>query len=244
MIEAFIPAAGLGTRLKPLTDHRPKALVEVEGQSLLEIAIHKMKVLQASRIVVNVHHFADMMIDYIKQHDWGVEVLISDERNQLLDTGGGIKHAEPLFSGNNSILIHNVDVLDTIDYTSFIDHHNRSNALATLAVSERSTSRYLLANSDEELKGWMNTKTGDVLPKDIDTARYRHMAFSGIALIEPSIFQLLPQADTPYPIVPEYLRIAEHEVVNCFEHNADDWLDVGKPESIILAAQMLHRNNE
>lgn len=244
MIEAFIPAAGLGTRLKPLTDHKPKALVEVDGKTLLEIAIEKMKRLHAQRIVVNVHHFADLMTKYIQERDWGVEVLISDESQQLLDTGGGLKHAEPLFSGEHNILIHNVDVLDSIDYDCLFDFHNRNNALATLAVSNRRTSRLLLVDSEDRLKGWTNTHTGETLPAQTDPSRFQHLAFSGIALINPLLLKMLPKATSPYPIIPEYLRLSNRETITCFEHDANEWLDVGKPETITHASEMLRRTRQ
>lgn len=234
-MQAFIPAAGLGTRLKPLTDHRPKALVEVQGKTLLEIAITNLIRQGATRIVINIHHFADMMCDYISSHSWDAEVLISDERDQLLDTGGGLKKAEHLFLKNEPIIIHNVDVLSHLDLASIISEHNDSMSIATLCVSKRETSRYLLFDKDKELKGWTNTKTGELLWVDNPIQNTNNLAFSGISIIEPSILEMLPDPDKPYPIIPCYLRIAKNHRINAFIHQKEDWIDVGKPETITQA---------
>ena len=234
-MQAFIPAAGLGTRLKPLTDHRPKALVEVQGKTLLEIAITNLIRQGATRIVINIHHFADMMRDYISSHSWDAEVLISDERDQLLDTGGGLKKAEHLFLKNEPIIIHNVDVLSHLDLASIIAEHNDSMSIATLCVSKRETSRYLLFDEDKELKGWTNTKTGELLWVDNPIQNTNNLAFSGISIIEPSILEMLPEPDKPYPIIPCYLRIAKDHRINAFIHQKEDWIDVGKPETITQA---------
>lgn len=234
-MQAFIPAAGLGTRLKPLTDHRPKALVEVQGKTLLEIAITNLIRQGATRIVINIHHFADMMCDYISSHSWDAEVLISDERDQLLDTGGGLKKAEHLFLKNEPIIIHNVDVLSHLDLASIISEHNDSMSIATLCVSKRETSRYLLFDKDKELKGWTNTKTGELLWVDNPIQNTNNLAFSGISIIEPSILEMLPEPDKPYPIIPCYLRIAKNHRINAFIHQKEDWIDVGKPETITQA---------
>lgn len=234
-MQAFIPAAGLGTRLKPLTDHRPKALVEVQGKTLLEIAITNLIRQGATRIVINIHHFADMMCDYISSLSWDAEVLISDERDQLLDTGGGLKKAEHLFLKNEPIIIHNVDVLSHLDLASIISEHNDSMSIATLCVSKRETSRYLLFDKDKELKGWTNTKTGELLWVDNPIQNTNNLAFSGISIIEPSILEMLPEPDKPYPIIPCYLRIAKDHRINAFIHQKEDWIDVGKPETITQA---------
>ncbi len=242
-MEAFIPAAGLGTRLRPLTDHKPKALVEVGGETLLEIAIRKVTELGATRVVVNVHHFADLVIDFIQKKRWETEVLVSDEYDLLLDTGGGLKKAGSLFSGNKPIMVHNVDVISNINYTDLLDVHSNNNHLVTLAVSHRNTSRYLLMNSQHELKGWTNTKTGESLPEGIDMNNLIPRAFSGISIIDPRLFDLLPPATNPYPIIPEYLRLLSSHTIGCYEHLASLWLDVGKPETLDLASQMI-RNGQ
>ena len=150
-MQAFIPAAGLGTRLLTLTEHRPKALVEVGGVPLLKIAIDNLVRQGVTRIVVNVHHFADMLIDYLQSYDWGTEVLVSNEKDKLLDTGGGLKKAAPLFNRDEPILIHNVDILSRINFRDLVELHQQDGNFVTLAVSVRDTSRFLLF-ADNELQ--------------------------------------------------------------------------------------------
>ena len=235
-MEVFLLAAGLGTRLRPLTNNRPKALVEVNGHSLLELNINNLISQGATRIVINIHHFGEQIIDFINNRKWDTEIIISDERNLLLDTGGGLKHAMDLFSKKNPILIHNVDILSYIDLKDLMLQHSHSKSIATLAVSNRTTSRYLLFNNQNQLIGWHNAKTGEYRWSNQPTNTYISHAFSGIAVIEPELLQLLPE-EKPYPIIPEYLKIAKNHIINCIEHNPADWLDVGKPETLKQAEQ-------
>lgn len=232
-MQAFIPAAGLGTRLRPLTDHRPKALVEISGTPLLKITIDNLIRHNITRIVVNIHHYSATMYDYLTNHRWDAEILISDESDLLLDTGGGLKKAEKLFTPNTPIIIHNVDVLSTINLTDMLQAHSVQDSIATLAVSQRPSSRYLLFNNSGCLSGWINTKTGDCLGVDSkDIPQYTPLAFSGIAIIEPKLLSLLPPANKPYPIIPAYLNISKYHRINMFQHNPNDWLDVGTPERL------------
>lgn len=242
-MQAFIPSAGLGTRLRPLTDDRPKALVEVEGKTLLEINIRRVVDAGARRVVVNVHHFADKVIDFLQSKDWGVEVLVSDERNLLLDTGGGLKKAESLFIPDEPILIHNVDVLTRIDLAMLEAIHTEGDDLATLCVSHRATSRYLLFSPEQGLVGWKNTKTGEILWAEDQAVDNVPLAFSGIAMVEPEFVAQLPAPQEPYPIVPQYLRVAKEWSIGGFLHDAADWMDVGKPETLPLAAEFLAGQN-
>lgn len=240
-------AAGLGTRLRPLTNDRPKALAEVDGRTLLEINIAKITALGATRVVVNVHHFADKMVKFITERHWETEVCISDERDMLLDTGGALKKASGLFSQSQPILVHNVDVLAQLDWAAFIAKHMESDAIATLAVAKRNTSRLLLTDDEGALKGWRNTSTGERLLVDGEIAakdQFKELAFSGIAIVEPRLLDLLPEASHPYPIIPEYLRLAKNHRINTFEHNPGDWMDVGKPETLALAAQFLRNSSQ
>lgn len=234
-MQAFILAAGLGTRLKPMTDHIPKALVEVQGQPLLKIAIDNLIRQGVTRIVVNVHHFADMVCQYLQQQHWDVPVIISDERELLLDTGGGLKKAEPLFSANEPILIHNVDILSHLIIPDLQRKHIDSMALATLVVGRRETSRYLLFDAQGQLTGWENKQTGETRWAQLPTEHFQELAFDGIALIDPQLLQLLPPPATPYSIIPTYLEIARSHRINYFELNSKDWLDVGKPQTLSQA---------
>jgi NDP-sugar pyrophosphorylase family protein len=231
-MQAFILAAGLGTRLQPLTDQRPKALVEIGGMPLLQIAINNLVQQGVRRIVINVHHFADMVCDFIATHKWPVEIVISDERESLLDTGGGLKNAETLFAPHESIIVHNVDILSHLDFHELTEHHRKAGNLATLAVCQRSTSRYLLFNPNGQLSGWTNRKTGETLWTNGPLEGCEALAFSGISVIEPSMLGLLPPADHPYPIIPQYLEIAKHHRISYFMHSADSWIDVGTPEKL------------
>lgn len=236
-MQAFIPAAGLGTRLKPLTENRPKALVEVNGVPLIKIAIDNLAQQGATRIVVNVHHFADLLCNYLTQQHWDVEVLVSDERNQLLDTGGGIKKAASLFSPSEPIVIHNVDILSYINIMELVTQHTNSMNLATLAISRRETSRQLLFTPLGQLTGWVNHSSGETLWVNSPTDTYDELAFSGIAVVQPQLLDMLPPADHPYPIIPCYLSIAKNHRINAFVHDSSDWIDVGKPETLKQAQQ-------
>lgn len=236
-MEAFILAAGLGTRLRPLTNSRPKALIEIEGKTLLEINLEKLIQNGASRIVINVHHFASMIEDYIQSRRWGTEILISRESDVLLDTGGGLKHAESLFTGTSPIIIHNVDILSDINIKQLIATHCQSSSIATLCVSRRDTSRKLLFDKNQQLIGWHNQASGEFKWSN-GPAAYTSLAFSGVACISPQLLPLLPKATEPYPIIPEYLSIAQSHEVKAFEHSPETWLDVGKPDSLSLARQL------
>ena len=235
IMQAFIPAAGLGSRLKPLTDHRPKALVEVRGIPLIKIAIDNLANLGVRKIVVNVHHFADLLTQYLHENHWDAEVLISDERSQLLDTGGGLKKAAQFFNPDEPIIIHNVDVLTHFNLLNLIKQHTSSMNLATLAVSHRDTSRALLFDKQQQLVGWHDAKTNESLWVDHSVDDYTSLAFSGIALLKPHLLDLLPPANHPFPIIPAYLQIAKSHRISYFLHNTEDWLDVGKPETLQLA---------
>lgn len=231
-MQAFIPAAGLGTRLLPLTEHRPKALVEVGGVPLLKIAIDNLVRQGVTRIVVNVHHFADMVIDYLQIHDLGTEVLVSNEKDKLLDTGGGLKKAAPLFKRDEPILIHNVDILSRINFRDLVELHQQEGNFVTLAVSVRDTSRFLLFADNGLLVGWNNRSTGETKWVDELVAKNRALAFSGIAVLEPGVLDVLPPCEIPYPIVPAYLNIAKEHRISYFIHSSSDWMDVGTPQSL------------
>ncbi len=235
-------AAGLGSRLRPLTLERPKALVEVGNRTLLQINIEQLAHAGAQRIVVNTHHFAEMMADYIASHPWPCEVVISKESDQLLDTGGGLKHAASLFSLSHPIVIYNVDILSTISIEQMLHEHQQTQALVTLAVSNRTTSRYLLFDDTQSLVGWRNTAQQQELWVNDTVSSCHPFAFSGISIIDPQLLALLPDADKPYPIIPEYLKIARNHRIRCHIHHSNQWLDVGKPETLPLAETFLSNN--
>ena len=241
-MEAMIFAAGLGTRLQPLTNNKPKALVEVAGKPLLEHCIEKLIQSHCTKIVVNIHHFGEQIIDFLGSKKFDVEIIISDERNLLLDTGGGLKNAAKAFSGKKPVLVHNVDVFSNIDLQQLYNIHQHGNALATLAVASRNTSRYLLFDKKDNLVGWKNQKTGETLWAN-PTAEHSAvpLAFSGIHVVSPEIFELLPDID-PYPIVPQYVHLATNHTIKAFEHTAEQWIDVGKPDTITLAQEFIEKH--
>lgn len=220
-MEGFILAAGLGTRLRPLTDDRPKALVEINGITLLERTIHRLEDAGINHIVVNVHHFADKVIDFISSHSWQARIDISDERDLLLDTGGGLKHAAPLFSGTDNVLVHNVDILSNINLCDVEHRHKSDGNLVTLCVSQRPTKRLLAFNSNGLLLGRAS----------------EGLAFSGISMVSPALLPLLPEANHPYPIIDEYIKLSPSHRIAAYLHPADGWLDVGKPETLEKARQ-------
>lgn len=226
-MEGMILAAGLGTRLRPLTDSRPKALVEVCGRTLLELCIGRMAEAGIRRVVVNVHHFGDMMIDYIGSRRWPCEVAVSDERPLLLDTGGALRHAAPLFSGREDVLVHNVDILSEVDFHDLEACHRSAGNLATLCVSRRTTRRMLRFSAEGQLERRAEGCEADE----------RTLAFSGITLVSPELFGLLPEVDHPYPIIDEYLRlVGQGYRIGSYRHPAEHWLDVGKPETLEKAS--------
>ena len=234
-MKALIFAAGLGTRLRPLTNDRPKALVEINGKTLLQITIEKLTHFGFNDIMVNVHHFADLMLETIEQHDgFGANITISDERNELLETGGGLKKAVWFFEDNQPFLVHNVDVVHDLDLKHLYDYHLNNNALATLAIRKRSTSRYLLFNNNNELRGWQNIKTGEVKIARRTEGQLWSFGFSGIHVISPEIFPLLTESGK-FSIINPYLRLAKTRLIQGYNHSDSTWIDVGKHESLAEA---------
>ncbi|WP_321375445.1 nucleotidyltransferase family protein [uncultured Draconibacterium sp.] len=231
-MQAMIFAAGLGTRLKDETADKPKALVEVGGKPLLQRAIEKLSAEGVTRIVVNVHHFAPQVVDFIKSKNWDVPVLISDESDKLLETGGGLKFAAHLFSPDEPILIYNVDILSDINLQDVFVQHTKSNAIATLVVRQRETQRYFKFDSEHNLVGWINKKTGESKisrPENFQEAT--EMAFSGIHIVEPEIFDFMPDEDR-FSIVQVYLELAKTKNIKGYFDNSELWMDVGKPAQL------------
>lgn len=236
-MKAMIFAAGLGTRLKEETSLKPKALVEVGGKTLLFHAIEKLKKSGITEIVVNVHHFADQVIQYVNSSDFGIRIHISDERDLLLDTGGGLKKAAPFFEGTEPILIYNVDILSNIDLSLVNKQHLETGALATLTVRKRETQRYLKF-SNKQLTGWINKKTGETkisLPEVFENSE--EMAFSGIHMVQPEIIKMMPETES-FSIIDLYLELAKTQKIMAFYDDSDLWIDVGKPEELELARKI------
>lgn len=225
---AMIFAAGLGTRLYPLTANKPKALVEYGGRPLLDYVMRKIMAVGISHIVVNVHHFPDEIIQYIESQHYDADIEISDERELLRDTGGGLKYAAPLFENSEHILLHNVDILSDIDLRQLMDFHIQQKALATLAVRDRSTSRYLMFDNDMNLCGWRNQKTNEEKTSRI-AQKTTPLAFSGIHIVKREILDLIPSAEKQ-SITPIYVELARTHILKGFLHNEGSWKDMGKIE--------------
>lgn len=237
-MKAMIFAAGLGTRLKPYTLDRPKALVAINGTTMLELCIRRLLFFGFRDIVVNVHHYADQVISFLeKNQNFGANILISDETELLLDTGGGLKKAASLLTGTDPILLHNVDILSTLDLAALYRAQLHSNALATLAVRHRKTSRYLLFDADKQLSGWKNVNTGDTISVRTSTLT-DEFAFSGIQVVDPKIFDHFPSGEV-FSVIDLYLGIAGKYPIKAFVHDNTRWLDAGKPEKLQEAAELL-----
>ncbi|HEV7550225.1 MAG TPA: nucleotidyltransferase family protein [Candidatus Angelobacter sp.] len=246
-MKAMVLAAGLGTRLRPLTHDRPKALVEVGGRSLLEITLTRLRDFGINDVIINVHHYADMVVEYVRAAgNFGMHIEFSRE-DILLDTGGGLKKAAWFLGGDSSanqdepFILHNVDVISSIDLHRMFQQHKESAALATLAVQQRPTSRYLLFDEHAQLCGRRfvkQEKTEIALP-----AQQRfELAFTGIHVISPRIFPLLTE-DGVFSIVPAYLRLAaEGEKIAAFRADEYYWRDLGKPDNIRQVEQDIRAN--
>ena len=254
MMQAMIFAAGLGTRLKPLTDRIPKALVRVGGEPLLKRVIFQLKDAGFTRIVVNVHHFSNQIIDYLRDNDnFGMDIRISDESDKLLETGGGIKKAWSLFDQKEPVLIHNVDILSNVDLKKFYqmeasdfdlasdEKPDETPLAARLLVSERKTKRYLLFDDTMRLVGWTNIETGEVKSpyKDLDPKKYKMYAFSGIHMVAPSLFPLMEEESDKFPIMDFYLRHCDKVRIEGYVKNDLKLMDVGKQETLKEAEQFL-----
>ncbi len=226
----MILAAGLGTRLRPITDTIPKALVEINGKTLLEHSIDHLKLFGVKEIIVNVHHFPDQIISFLKKKkNFGLAIEVSDERDQLLDTGGGFKKASPFFEGGEPFVIRNVDVLSNMDLGAMLSFHKKHKPVATLAVRNRETSRYMLFNERWELIGWTNVSTGE---KKLSRKEYKRMyplAFSGIQVLDPSIIPLITE-EGRFSLIAMYLRLCRENRICAYTDNDSFWFDAGKRE--------------
>ena len=251
-MNAMIFAAGLGTRLKPYTDDRPKAMVEVAGRPMIAHQMEKLRQAGFRRVVINVHHFAEQIIDYVNAHGgFGLDVAFSDERGQLLDTGGGIRKALPLFDSDRPILIHNVDIFSNADLAALYQTHIDNDNEASLLVSQRDTSRYLIFDDKDHLIAWKSMKTGEVRTAydgqqqtladlNEDDKGYRLRAFSGIHVISPTLFPLLQASEEVFSIINFYWQHSANHRIRCVEATQDfRWVDAGKPETLSQAAEVI-----
>ncbi len=238
-MKAMIFAAGLGTRLRPLTNDRPKALVEVGGKTLLQRSIEHLVQHGVDEITINIHHFGEKIIEYLAEHNnFGLNIHISDERDLLLDTGGGLLKARPFLDGNEPFIIQNADILTDLNLHEMYRYHMEHQALATLLVKERVTQRYLLFNDQNSLNGWINKSTGETKPAGVDYKQgvYQELAFGGVHVISPLIFDLLEKfahGQSKFSIIPFYIdQCTRHNIQGFQPQESYKWLDVGKPETL------------
>ena len=239
----MIFAAGLGTRLKPLTDHMPKALVPVAGRPMLEHVILKLKAAGFNELVINIHHFGEQILDFLRANqNFGLTIHISDERDCLLDTGGGIRKAEPFFRGNEPFLVHNVDILSDTDLKALYEYHRQSGNDATLLASRRKTIRYLLFDDEKRLCGWINKDTLQTKPEGFAYNPEHHCeyAFSGIHVISPSLFHYMDERWTgKFSIMDFYLQTCHEARIGGRLTDTLRLIDIGKPETLTQAEEFL-----
>jgi NDP-sugar pyrophosphorylase family protein len=238
-MKAFILAAGLGTRLKPLTDEIPKALIPVNGVPLLEHSIKYLATQGITEFVVNVHYFADKVEDFLRNNNnFGCNIAISDERNLLLETGGGLRRAAKFLNGSEPFVMYNVDVLTSLDVRKMYAQHTKSGALATLAVSRRSSSRYFLFDKAKRLCGWRNVKTGEEKRPVQAEESLIPLAFGGVHVISPKIFKHVDSFGEKFSIVDVYLALAAEYRIEGYDIQSERWIDVGKLDTLEEANKM------
>ncbi len=272
-MKALIFAAGLGTRLQPYTQSIPKALVAVNGKPLLEHLLLKLKASGFTQVVINVHHFADKIISFLDENsNFGLDIYISDERSLLLETGGGIKHAEALLNDNEPFLVHNVDILSNLNLEEFYESFLASSIsvdtpLASIVLSDRLTQRYLVFDSSDNLVAWCNTSTGEIkspfwelcrkpdicndnankevfnLDKFLLDNKLHKRAFSGIHVVSPAIFPLMQKWPSKFSIIDFYLSIADKYNIRSYCRENFKMVDVGKPESLAQAELFCREDN-
>jgi len=230
-------AAGRGTRLTPLTDRHPKCLVKAGGKTLLEHNIHKLKAAGVDTLVINVHHFANQVIDFIQARDFGLSLHISEEK-ELLGQGGGLLFAAQYFQGGEDFLVCNSDIYTDLDLSTLTSAHRATTSLATLAVARRETSRYLRFDDSMDLCGWENAGTGERITWSVKS--YQKFAFNGIQVISPRIFDFMSDMGASFSTIPVYLKAAEQgESIKAFPVNDSYWIDIGTVEKLELLRQHL-----
>lgn len=234
-MKAIILAAGLGTRLKNITQNIPKALVEVNGKTMLEIAILNLKNQGFNNFLINIHHQGKSIIDFLSsKNNFGVNIIISDERDRLLDTGGAIFKAKKFIAGNEPVLVHNVDVISDVSIPSLFEYHKKNDAVATLCVRKRETQRFLLFNNSNNLIGWTNVKKKEFKWVDKSYSKYHYYAFSGIYVISPKFVELIKQTGK-FSIIDSWLEIANNNIINAYVDISNQWHDLGTIEKINIA---------
>jgi len=240
-MRAMILAAGLGTRLKPLTESTPKALIKIKNHTLLELQIKKLKAEGFDQIIINVHHFAKKIKDYLEKNNFfDCSIELSDESEKLLDTGGGLKKVSHFFSDGKPFLVYNVDILSNIDLSKLMQAHLSSSSFATLAVQDRKSSRKFLFDEKKILCGWVNEQTAEKIATRETQTQPLPFSFSGIQIIDPKIFKYFPDKEV-FSLVELYLNVSSKENIIYCVHNQDEWMDLGKIGNLIEAEKIFDR---
>ena len=236
-MKAIIFSAGLGTRFKPWTDNHPKALALVNGKSLLQLNIEYLQRFNITDVVVNVHHFPEQIIAAITANNgWGSHVVISDESNEVLETGGGLLKAKHLLEGDDEFVSVNVDVLTDLDLNKLLEFHHKHKPLVSFGVTERKTSRNVLLDENYRMCGWKNNSTGE--EKIVIPGRHlKPFAYSCVVIYQQAIFGLIKQRGK-FSIMDTYLDLAADHLIMGYDHSGDKWVDVGKPESVAVAENL------
>lgn len=240
-MKAMIFAAGLGTRLKPVTQKIPKALVEVGGVPMLERVILTLKDAGVTHIIINLHHYPEMIRDFVtQQKNFGINIQYSDESTELLETGGGLMKAAGFFDDGQPFFVHNADVLTNLNLTAMLAYHKQTNPLATLFVQHRKTSRYLEFDDSMQLCGWKNIKTGEKIQAR-NCRKKTDLAFNGVHIIDPKIFRLINKTGK-FSIIPVYLELAKTQPITGYHNQKALFTDIGKPETLKIAEQQIKKN--
>jgi MurNAc alpha-1-phosphate uridylyltransferase len=239
-MKAMIFAAGLGSRFKPWTDHHPKALAMINGKSLLQRNIEYLQQYGIRDVVVNVHHFADQIIEAVeKNNGWGSNVAISDERDEVLETGGGLLKARPLLEGDEPFVTINVDILTDLNLTDLLAFHQQHKPLISFAVTNRKTARNFLFDASDKLCGWRNVTTGEEKGPVLSYAEEEkkkliEKAYSCVVVFEPRFFSLVKQKGK-FSLTEPYLDLSAEHTILGYDHSGDKLVDVGRPESVVMA---------
>lgn len=244
MTKAIILSAGLGSRLRPVTSDKPKALVKVDGIPLIDYAIQHCRHFGIRHFIINIHHFGEQIIQHIRERNY-TDLLIefSDESNALLETGGGIRKAGWFFGNCTEILAYNVDILTNLNLTRLIDFHREKKPLATLAVRNRKTSRYILIDESTRMVGWKNMSTNETLIKVVPHSRIKPYGFSGIQVLSPKILKIFETYPDRFSIMDAYISLCKENFILSYPHDKDFWMDIGKLDMLAEADKVLSENN-
>ncbi|MDR3297513.1 MAG: nucleotidyltransferase family protein [Prevotellaceae bacterium] len=242
-MKALILAAGLGTRLRPITDSLPKALAPVDGVPLLERNLRQLASQGVSEFIVNVHYKAEQVLEFLQRNNnFGLRITISDERERLLNTGGALKKAAWFFDDGQPFLIYNVDIITSLDVRKLRTYHTENGALATVAVSHRSASRFFLLDAQHRVHGWRNVKTGEEKRPWPTTEPLVDMGFGGIHVASPELLPHLQNFGEVFSIIELYLSLAAKHPIVGYDMLGEEWVDVGKPETLAKAELILQKN--